>query len=62
MWYNREALECLPKLKQGLFTITAIDNIGHVPSSSTTSFAFYDTSISIFQKGVKISRSNSREA
>ena len=48
--YNREALVCPPQLKQGLFTITAIDNINHMPSSATTSSSFHGTMISIFQK------------
>ena len=48
--YNREALVCSSQLKQGLFAITAIDNINHIPSSATASSSFYDTTISIFQK------------
>ena len=48
--YNREALLCPPQLKQGLFTITAIDNIDHIPSSAIASSSFHDTTLSIFQK------------
>ena len=48
--YNREALVCPPQLKQGLFTITSINNIDHIPSSATASSSFHGTSISIFQK------------
>ena len=48
--YNREALLCPPQLKQGLFTITAIDNIDHIPSSATASSSFHGTMISIFQQ------------
>ena len=48
--YNREALVCPPQLKQGLFTITSIDNIDHIPSSATASSSFHGTTISIFQK------------
>ena len=60
MKYNKEALVCPPQLKQGLFTITAIDNIDHIPSLATASSSFHGTTISIFQKveGVKILRSN----
>ena len=59
--YNKEALVCPPQLKQELFTITATDNIDHIPSSATASSSFHGTTISIFQKvkGVKILRSNS---
>ena len=48
--YNREALVCPPQLKSGLFTITAMDNIDHIPSSTTASSSFHGTTISIFQK------------
>ena len=48
--YNREALVCPSQLKQGLFAITAIDNINHIPSSATASSSFHDTTISVFQK------------
>ena len=48
--YNREALVCPPQLKQGLFTITSINNIDHIPSSATASSSFHGTTISIFQK------------
>ena len=48
--YNREALVYPPQLKQGLFTITAIDNIDHIPSSAAASSSFHGTTISIFQQ------------
>ena len=41
--YTREALVCPPQLKQGLFTITTIDNIDHIPSSATASSLFHGT-------------------
>ena len=47
--YNREALVCPPQLKQGLFTITSINNIDHIPSSATASSSFHGTTISVFQ-------------
>ena len=47
--YNREALVCSPQLKQGIFTLTAIDNIDHIPSSATASSSFHGTTISVFQ-------------
>ena len=48
--YNTETLVCPTQLKEGLFTITAIDNIDHIPSSVTASSSFYHTMISIFRK------------
>ena len=47
--YNRKALACPPQLKQGLFTIRAIDNIDHIPSSATVISSFHGTTVSIFQ-------------
>ena len=47
--YNTEGIVCPPSLKKGLFTIAAIDNIDHDPSSSTAQKSFHGTSISIFQ-------------
>ena len=48
--YNREALVWPTQLKEGLFSIIAIDNIDHMPSSATASSSFHDTMISIFRK------------
>ena len=44
-----QGVVCPPTLKDGLFTVTAIDNIDHDPSSSTSQTSFHGTSISIFQ-------------
>ena len=48
--FQEEFQEFPPQLKQGLFTITAIDNIDHIPSSATASSSFHGTMISIFQQ------------
>ena len=48
--YNREALVCPPQLKQGLFTITAIDYVDHIPSSATASSSFHGFTISVTSK------------
>ena len=40
---------CPPKLRRGLFTTSAVDNIDHNPSSSTARGAFHGTGISLFQ-------------
>lgn len=37
------------KLKYGLFTTAAIDNIDHNPSSTTAKDSFHGTGISLFQ-------------
>ena len=50
--YN-EGLVCPPQLTKGLFTITAIDNIDHNPSSTTATSSFHGTTISVFQKSPK---------
>ena len=47
--YNSEGLVCPLKLKEGLFTTGALDNIDHNPSSSTAKGSFHGTSISMFQ-------------
>ena len=38
-----------PNLRKGLFSVAALDNIDHNPSSTTASSSFHGTSISIFQ-------------
>jgi hypothetical protein len=45
--FQEKGVVCPPTLKNGIFTIAAIDNIDHNPSSATE--AFHDTNISIFQ-------------
>ena len=37
------------QLRSGLFTVGALDNLGHNPSSSTTKGSFHSTGISLFQ-------------
>ena len=46
--YNLQGVVCPPTLKDGLFTVAAIDNIDHDPSSSTSQTSFHGTSTSIF--------------
>jgi hypothetical protein len=38
-----------PKLRQGVFTTAAVDNVDHNPSSTTSKSSFHGTGISIFQ-------------
>ena len=47
--YNKDGLVCPPSLRKLLFTIAAIDNLDHDPSSTTAKKSFHGTSISIFQ-------------
>ena len=48
-FYNDEKIVCPPSLYSGEFTVAAIDNIDHNPTSSTAQQSFHGTSISIFQ-------------
>ena len=47
--YNLQGVVFPPTLKDGLFTVAAIDNINHDPSSSTSQTSFHGTSIYISQ-------------
>ena len=45
----RDGVVCPPEQRKGLFTTSAIDNIDHNPSSTTSTTSFHGTSISLFQ-------------
>ena len=47
--YAREGVVCPQKMRNGLFTTGAIDNIDHNPSSTTSKGSFHGTAISMFQ-------------
>jgi hypothetical protein len=47
--YWMENAVCPPKLKSGLFTTAAVDNIDHNPSSTSAHDSFHGTGISLFQ-------------
>lgn len=47
--YNSEQLVCPPVLRGGLFTVAAVDNIDHNPSSTTAKSSFHGTAISLMQ-------------
>ncbi|VDI11877.1 Hypothetical predicted protein, partial [Mytilus galloprovincialis] len=51
--FNTENVVCPAKLRNGLFTTAAIDNIDHNPSSTTAQGSLHGTAISIFQHPVK---------
>lgn len=47
--YVEDGVVCPPILKKGLFTTSAIDNIDHNPTATTSSTSFHGTSVSVFQ-------------
>ncbi|KAG0718085.1 hypothetical protein GWK47_053166 [Chionoecetes opilio] len=47
--FNMEEVVCPPKLRKGLFTTGAVDNIDHNPSSATAKDSFHGTGISLMQ-------------
>ena len=47
--FQRDGVVCPMKLRSGLFTTAAVDNIDHNPSSTTATDAFHGTAISPFQ-------------
>ena len=47
--YDVQRSACPPRLQENIFTVSAIDNLDHNPSSSTAKDSFHGTGISIFQ-------------
>ena len=47
--YEEQNLVCPLQLHMGVYTVAAVDNIDHNPSSSTAQGSFYGTGISLFQ-------------
>jgi len=47
--FEKDQLVCPPKLRGGLFTTGAFDNIDHNPSSTTATGSLHGTGISLFQ-------------
>ena len=47
--FHDENVVCPPKLRRGIFTTSAVDNIDHNPSSSLAQGSFHGTGISLFQ-------------
>ncbi|CAB3987995.1 Hypothetical predicted protein [Paramuricea clavata] len=47
--FQDENLVCPAKLRKGIFTTSAVDNIDHNPSSNTAKGSFHGTGISLFQ-------------
>lgn len=47
--YNKQNIVCPPVLHRGEFTVAAVDNIDHNPSSTTAKGSFHGTAISLMQ-------------
>lgn len=47
--FKSEGVVCPPNQRLGLFTVGALDNIDHNPSSTTSQGSFHGTDISVFQ-------------
>lgn len=47
--YEEEGVVCPSALSKGLFTVAALDNLDHNPSSTTAQSSFHGTGISLFQ-------------
>ncbi|KAK0055322.1 hypothetical protein Bpfe_015336 [Biomphalaria pfeifferi] len=47
--FQHDKVVCPMKLRHGLFTTAAVDNIDHNPSSTTSNDSFHGTAISLFQ-------------
>lgn len=47
--FQHDRVVCPMKLRHGLFTTDAVDNIDHNPSSTTSKDSFHGTAISLFQ-------------
>ena len=47
--YDKEGVVCPPKLSRNVFTVAAVDNIDHNPSSATARDSFHGTGISLMQ-------------
>ena len=48
--YLDEGIVCPRNIEKGLFTVAAIDNVDHDPSSATAKCSFHGISISICQR------------
>ena len=58
--YEREGVVCPSKLREGLFTTAAVDNIDHNPSSISAHDSFHGTAISLVQHPTTEERGNDR--
>lgn len=59
--YSEEGVVCPSDLQRGLFTMAAMDNIDHNPTSTTSTTSFHGTSISLFQHPNSESKGEKRD-
>ena len=48
--FKKENVVCPPALRRGIFTVAALDNFDHNPSSTSAKTSLHGTSISMFQE------------
>lgn len=60
--FRSEGIVCPLNMKSGVFTVGALDNIDHNPSSTTAQGSFHGTGISIFQFPTEYSDDGPRQA
>lgn len=60
--FAAEKIVCPPKLRKGIFTTSAVDNIDHNPSSTTAIGSLHGTGISLFQHPTAENGGQEREA
>ena len=53
---EKKGVVCPSQLHKGLFTVGAIDNLDHNPSSTTAKGSVHDTGISLFQSPTRLNR------
>ena len=58
--FKNEDVVCPLKLRGGLFTTAAIDNIDHNPSATTAKDSFHGTGISLFQHPTPLMKGEDR--
>ena len=54
--YNKQQVVCPPSLGSGVFTVAAVDNIDHNPSSTTAKGSFHGTAISLMQHAESVGK------
>ena len=47
--FTMDGVVCPPKLRRGVFSSAAVDNLDHIPTSATATDSFHGTGISIIQ-------------
>ena len=58
--FKVDGIVCPTMLRKGIFTVAALDNIDHYPSSTTAKGSFHGTGISLIQFPTKENEGTSR--